>query len=542
MAAVDLPGTLVGRSAAPRLDEAVARLRDPLAWLVVPAVALVVHLRPDRLEQGLGALLATATVAAVARRPDLGVLGLVVGVPFQLVGLSYLYASGVPGSVVRPLGLWKEAVIAGCAVAAVRAWRRSGTRPDAVDWAAAGYLGVVALYYAVPAAFVGPYGAPGGALAGREAMSVALRTSALFVVLLVAVRHLDLGPGFRDRFASTVFAVGVAVAAVATFELVFSDRWNGLMVDTFSVPRYKLEVLGVPSLDPRDIRVYGDVGGAKVVRVGSVFLDQLQCGLALVAPFAVGLHRLLRRPGTAAAIGIGVVGLAMIGTQTRAALLAAVVAGLLVLRPHAGVEPAARARIGALLVAGTLALVPVAIGTGLVQRTLGGSEGDGGSTREHLQRSRDALGALVDQPFGRGLGTGANTATRFEVEGGLLSENYYLLVANETGVVSVGFLLVLVVVVARRLGHHRHDGDLLAAAWRGAFVGLALAGLLLYVWENLAVAWTVWSGVGLVLGATRPTPGQSPIDSQARRRSASGSLTSSEGRSKRLVARSPVGS
>jgi len=260
----------------------------------------------------------------------------------------------------------------------------------------------------------------------------------------IFARHLRLDEGFRDRFARAVLVTGVAVAGVACFELAFSDRWNELMVSTLQVPRYKLEVLGVTSLTPLDVRVHGSIGGAQVVRLGSVLLDQLQCGLWLVAPLAVGLHRLLRGAGALVAAATGVVGLALLGTQTRAALLAAVVAVVCLLRPHAAVDRPARARVVTLLVVGTLALLPFAMSSGLVQRTVGGAEGDDGSTKVHLQRSKDAFETFLDHPFGRGLGTGANTAKRFGVESGLISENYYLQVANETGVVSILFFAMLV--------------------------------------------------------------------------------------------------
>lgn len=488
----------------PGLPELIARWRGLLTWLVLPAVALVVLLHPERLQLAVKLLLAGGAVLAVSRRPDLGALSLVVGLPFQLLGLSYLYAHGVPSWLVRPLGLWKEAVVAGCALAAVRAWRAAGHRPDAIDWAAAGYLGIVALYYAFPAAFVASNGVAAGPPTERLTLNVAFRTQGLFVVLLIAIRHLDLSPRFRDRFVRTVLAVGLVVAAIAIVELVFSDRWNDLMVGSFQIYRYKLQVLGVATNSPDDVRVYGVVGGIQIVRIGSVFLDQLQCGMYLVVPFIVGLHRLLRGANVAVAAGFGVISVALVGTQTRAALLAVGVAGILVLRPHVGIPRASRARIGALLIVGALALLPVAVGTGLVQRTLGGTQGDDGSTQVHLQRSKAALDTFLRRPFGRGLGTGARTASRFDVKSKLLSENYYLEVANETGVISIVFFGVLVVVVTRRLGAHRNDGDPLAAAWRAAFVGLSVAGLLLYVWESLALAWMIWIGVGLILRSAGP--------------------------------------
>ncbi|MEO5680380.1 MAG: O-antigen ligase family protein [Acidimicrobiales bacterium] len=494
----------------PGTAELVTRLRSPLAWLVVPAVALFLRYEPERLQLGVRALALAGVVAVAFRRPDLGVLSLVVGLPFQLVALSFLYAHGVSAVVVRPMGLWKEAVVAGCALAAVRAWRAAGDRADAIDWAAGAYVAIVLLYYAAPRLLVAQTGAAAPPT-DRLTLNVALRTETIFVILLVAVRHLDLGPDFRDRFARTVFATGVAVAAIGTFELAFSDRWNDLMVTTFQVPRYKLDVLNVESINPLDIRMAAyNFGGRQGVRIGAVFLDQLQCGLWLVTPFAVGVHRLLRSRGTVfAAVGTATITLALVGTQTRAALLAAAVAVLCLLRPHAGVSRAARVRVVALLGAGAAALAPVAVATGLVDRAVGGTAGDGGSTGVHLQRSKAALETFIEHPFGRGLGTGANLAERFRVQSRMFSENYYLQVANETGVISVVLFVILVLVVAKRLGAHRHDGDVLAAAWRSAFLGLAVASILLHVWENITVAWPVWIGVGLILGVG-PDPAQPP--------------------------------
>jgi hypothetical protein len=44
----------------------------------------------------------------------------------------------------------------------------------------------------------------------------------------------------------------------------------------------------------------------------------------------------------------------------------------------------------------------------------------------------------------------------------------------------------------------------LTAAWQGAFLGLSLAGLLLQVWLDISVAWTVWMGAAVCVGAGHP--------------------------------------
>src|SRR3979411_1412266 len=80
-------------------------------WLMPFAVGLfIVVTRGAILERAVAALAGILIVVLAARRPDRALIALIVGLPFQSLVLSQLFAWGIPVAVVRPLSSWKEAV------------------------------------------------------------------------------------------------------------------------------------------------------------------------------------------------------------------------------------------------------------------------------------------------------------------------------------------------------------------------------------------------------------------------------------------------
>lgn len=474
--------------------------RPAWMWLLPVLVAAVVRYQPDRLSTGIKVLLGLGAISLFARRPATSLLFLVALLPFQQVLLAAAYRFGVPGVVVRGLGFWKEALVAGCVVAALRTLRHQRRRLDAVDALALVYLGIVGLYYLSPRLFVHPGQFALGPPTDPTTLRVALRNDTVFVVLLLAVRRLPLDAHFRRRFLATLLAVGTTVAGIGIFEFAFSNAWNKLMVSTIGVPRFLAAILKVSVRNPNDIRVYSQVAGHSVLRIGSVFLDPLSCGLYLVIALAIALERVVRGDRRLVLwAATGLLAVALLLSQTRAAIIAVVVVVACTLRPTAARRGPARARYAFVVAAGLLALIPLTVASGLAARSAGSD-----STALHLQRTEAGARALIKAPLGRGLGTGATNGTRFYVATSLTSEDYYLQVGNETGAISMVVFIALVVVLNRRMGRLAHGRpDVLISSWRGAFLGLSLAALLLQVWLNFPMAWTVWVGLGACLG--RPT-------------------------------------
>lgn len=480
------------------------RVRTGLLVAFPLLAGLVVLLQPERVDLAIAAIVGIGVVAVVARSPVPALLAVPALLPFQQVLLALLFQLGAPAGVVRGLGFWKEGIAAGLVAAAWQRGRGQGLRLDGLDLVAAALVANNALYRLAPRLF-----APGVATPDPATLNLALRGSTVFVVLFVAARRLDLGGEVRERFAKVVLVAGGLVAVLGVVEHVLSDAWNAVAVTVLDIPRYRTEILDVSVARPDDIRVYTEVAGRHVVRIGSVFFDQLACGLFLVLVLAIALEHLARDRGPRWAGALApVVGVAIALTQTRAAVLAALVCILLVLRPAPGRDPRARERVGLAVAAGLVLLVPLAASTGLATRALDTFGARDRSTQEHQARTTSALRKLVEQPLGSGLGTTSEIARRAGVENPTYTEDYYLEVGGETGVQAmflfVGLTVAAIVLLHRRT--HLAPGDPPAAAWRGALVGLGLAALLLPVWIDLTVSWPFWLGAGLAIGPPSTLP------------------------------------
>lgn len=104
---------------------------------------------------------------------------------------------------------------------------------------------------------------------------------------------------------------------------------------------------------------------------------------------------------------------------------------------------------------------------------------------------------IKDDPEGHGPGTAGLVSTR--LPDGLLTENYYLQIAFEVGVIGlllfIAFLGYLVVLLWKR------RADIVAQALLISFVGLCFVNLLAHIWANEAVASSWFMLAGLALGA-----------------------------------------
>jgi len=164
------------------------------------------------------------------------------------------------------------------------------------------------------------------------------------------------------------------------------------------------------------------------------------------------------------------------------------------------------------------------------------------SSRGHLTRPLQAIGHMVDHPFGEGLGAAgpasnrvsetcvflrpqddpswAKTTPRLCVFLGqtqvqpadhvcrcpFLPENWYLQIGVELGVLGFVLFVGLVIVMLVRLGDLRHMTEdrrhtmgsgmdvayVLRLTSYVSFLGVSIAALFLHAWEDSAVAYTLW--------------------------------------------------
>ncbi|MCU1430791.1 MAG: integral rane protein, partial [Actinomycetia bacterium] len=251
-----------------------------------------------------------------------------------------------------------------------------------------------------------------------------------------------------------------------------------------------------------DIRRYGYIGGQRFLRTGSVFLDPTPCGFFLVLPFAAAVERRLRaglRNGGGALLLL--IGVALLLTQTRAALVAGLVVAFLAVRPAAGRTQNRRLQFALLCAAGVVVLLPTATASGLSQRVTTTASSQDQSSSDHVRSFWNGVHAVGAEPIGHGLGTSAGVGQRFAEGSATVPENSYLQVGIETGVLGMAVFIALTVVVLRRLTHAAGTvTDVGISVARTAGVGLAIGACLLPAWNEFAVAWPFWGLAGAAIG------------------------------------------
>ncbi len=453
-------------------------------------------------EQLIGAVVAGVALVLLARRPAHALAVLLVLLPFQLMLTSFVFELGVTAGVTRMLALWKELVVLAVAVAA---WYRSRDRVgrfDALDRVATAFVVLGTVYLLLPEAFVGR---PGADLS-LDARFAAWRLVVLPSVLLLAGRRLHATRAELRLVLRGATVMAVSLGIVAVVEFLFSDWWNHLLVETIGVNRYRILALDqdLPSLGLSffDIRVYGEVAGREIIRVGGPMVSHLTFSFVLLIALAVLVERLMRGDTTGAVVA-GVAGCAMglLFTQTRSSIVGAVVLLAVALRPAPGRSSRSRARYAVLAAAAAIVALPLVLGAGLADRF---TEGDEVSDDVHQLRVDAAVDAIVDHPLGLGLGMGSTAAGR-PAAGSVSVENQVLDTAIQLGVLGSALLfaqLGLLVVVLRKAAV-RAGPDSQAAAFAAR---TAILALLVPLWYQQAfglieVSWVLFGIAGVALGA-----------------------------------------
>jgi hypothetical protein len=120
----------------------------------------------------------------------------------------------------------------------------------------------------------------------------------------------------------------------------------------------------------------------------------------------------------------------------------------------------------------------------------------------HLLFVENGLKGIAHDPFGYGPGT-AGLASIQNPKGSFLTENYYVQIGYEVGVVGLALFVLLNIVVYRQL-LQRNDNQL-TVALLATFWGYILVNMLLHIWSNEAVAAQWWILAGLAIAVPKVT-------------------------------------
>ncbi|MEY2475433.1 MAG: hypothetical protein QOG87_748 [Actinomycetota bacterium] len=467
-----------------------------LAFLPIACFLSVRRLPESLLILGIGGALAVGGLVLVMRWPERSMIVLICVVPFQTVALALLYRFGAPGPLVRGLAAYRDLIVIGLAVVALRNFRRTNSRADALDRVAIAFLVLLAAYLLVPALFVRPDLWTPGLRKSFNVRLLAFRLDGGFVLLFLAARHAGFPSAFSRRLLNLMLIVGAIAAATIVFEFLWSTAWNTFAVNTVQLPRYEREVLQIFDRGLFDIRSSMSLGGREVVRPGGSFFDPLQAGFFPLVALAAGVELVVRRAREGAYLLLPLVSVAIILTFVRSAVLAAaVLIGMAMARAGRG-----RVRFSLVLAPGIIALLLVAVSSGFVTRVTGSDE----SNSFHVSGFQQGMKGLALDPMGRGLGSAAGIGDRFAVATKLTTESAYFQVGTEVGVIGMAMFIVMIVLLLRKLAWAaRADPDnWMAGAALPLGVALAVGGVFLHIWLGLALGLSFWGAAGLALAGS----------------------------------------
>lgn len=118
------------------------------------------------------------------------------------------------------------------------------------------------------------------------------------------------------------------------------------------------------------------------------------------------------------------------------------------------------------------------------------------SNEYHLSFAQKGLEGIADEPLGHGPGT-AGIVSIQNSNGGLLTENYFIQIGYEVGLIGLVIFLAVLAFMQKKL--FRVQGNLPAALW-ATFWGYIAIAMLFHIWTNEAVAAQWWLLAGLAIG------------------------------------------
>ena len=122
------------------------------------------------------------------------------------------------------------------------------------------------------------------------------------------------------------------------------------------------------------------------------------------------------------------------------------------------------------------------------------------SNDAHLDALVDGVDQVVETPLGCGVGC-AGPASYYSVRG-IISENYYLQIAQEYGFIGIALFAWMLTLILLRLRQDKEDH--LAQIWLAAGIGLLFAALFAHTFADEAVSVTWFMLAGGLIGASRP--------------------------------------
>jgi hypothetical protein len=292
------------------------------------------------------------------------------------------------------------------------------------------------------------------------------------------------------------------VAVIAAAQFAWSDWFNRF----FERLSFSAFINGQGGYGEVEVIKDRGISGVNLPRASSLLLGDLALAFFSIFALAVAAAVFLTARRTRARLlagGVSVMAIASIGfTITRSAALAAGVA--LIVMTIMTRRPARAGSVALVLVIGVLfALVSGFVPLRAIDALTNPHEA---SVQAHGGAISTGVELIHEQPIGRGLGTVGTIGQRVFRESAVTTENWYLQIAAEMGLVQgMLFLAISVGTAIEAYASFRRVRDLslsrVCLAVTGGSVGFLIVGNMLHAWEVPVVAMAFWLLAGVAVGA-----------------------------------------
>jgi O-antigen ligase len=128
------------------------------------------------------------------------------------------------------------------------------------------------------------------------------------------------------------------------------------------------------------------------------------------------------------------------------------------------------------------------------------------STAGHIERARASIDRVNAHPLGTGLGSivtfgQSDTGSQQPAESVIFNEDWYLEVGTEVGYLGTALIVIAFVFVLRELWRRGRAGSGPALSSMCALAWVGMGCLVLQVFSDINVSWTLWLAAGLALRA-----------------------------------------
>lgn len=343
------------------------------------------------------------------------------------------------------------------------------------------------------------------------------------IILIYAGLHLLLSAALRPELLSNLHSIKINLEFLILFVSAQAVIWrsrpdhtdrilsniiiaSGVIVALFAVAQAIIlpkDFLSHFGYGPGTINPFLPISGdSSLFRVLSTLGGPNQLGQYLILPLACTTYRAIKTRKYSWLIFTVPIVTALYFTYSRGAIIGALLALGVIGVHHFGWRKAALALVTIILIATGVSYIYLKNSSKDSEITYvifhGSSISDSVSNNDHIKSLKTATSTVINDPLGRGPGTAGPASYYLKNQVGLISENYYLQVAIEVGI--VGLLLFLTIVVMAFLELSKlSPSNVLGFSLVATLIGWSFVNIFSHGWADSTASLIWWGSAGAII-------------------------------------------